>query len=124
MVSAAFPLQGDQGTITLLMVFVSTLVWTATVCYWLWSRPTYGAKVLSEFDDVRNLDFDNEDETGRYTTRCARLVAYKFKAEFGEMRYNKANKCIAGDWVRREFKEMGCALSTLCTTWTSVLSCV
>jgi hypothetical protein len=31
-------------------------------------------------------------------------VAYEFKAEFGEMRYNKANRTIAGDWVRKQLR--------------------
>lgn len=35
-----------------------------------------------------------------HTTAKQRYIAYQFKAEFGEMAYNKANRTIASEWVR------------------------
>jgi hypothetical protein len=40
------------------------------------------------------------------TTHSARALAYEFKAEFGELAYNKANRVIATEWVLRRHKEM------------------
>lgn len=56
---------------------------------------------------VAEVDQDPEEEGGVVTTRAARMAAYEFKAEFGEMKYTKANRLIAGDWVRRHFRASG-----------------
>jgi len=50
-------------------------------------------------------DLDKADSACKLT-RCGVMTAYEFKAEFGELKYNKANRIIAGDWVRKKFKEM------------------
>lgn len=94
MVSAAFSFSvSDLGAIILLVV------WTFT-CYLIWRMtPGVGATVVAELDA-------GPDAEGEYTTRCARLAAYEFKAEFGELKYNKANRCIASDWVRKHFRNM------------------
>jgi hypothetical protein len=67
--------------------------------YLMWLiRPRIGAKVVQELDE-------GPDVVGEHTTRCARMAAYEFKAEFGELKYNKANRCIASDWVRKHFRD-------------------
>lgn len=68
--------------------------------YTWWNRPTWGAGV------VRELDVGPDEGPNVHTTAVARRVAYEFKAEFGELRYNKANRCIAAEWVRRKFRDM------------------
>lgn len=69
-------------------------------CVVLWRRqPTIGAKLVADVDS-------NPDADGLVTTRAARMAAYAFKAEHGELRYNKANRVIAGDWVRKHFRAM------------------
>lgn len=81
--------------------------WMGVLCFvrsvWLWyTRPSDGARL------VREVDLDPEEEIpNTLTTRAARMAAYAFKAEFGEMRYNKANRLIAGDWVRKHFRDGG-----------------
>jgi len=55
------------------------------------------AKLIADLDEADSAD---------KPTRCAVMTAYEFKAEFGELNYNKANRIIAGDWVRKKFKEM------------------
>ena len=66
-----------------------------------WFSPTWGAEVVAEID----ADPDVNTQDGA-TSNIARRVAYEFKAEFGELKYTKANRCIAGDWVRKRFREM------------------
>lgn len=66
---------------------------------YLWFRPRGGADVLRELDE-------GPDGACVLTTRCAMLAAYEFKAVYGELRYNKANRCIASDWVRKHFRDM------------------
>jgi len=67
---------------------------------WVSRKPTVGALVVAE------LDAGPEAGPEVVSTRVARQVAYEFKAEFGELRYNNANRCIAGDWVRKRFRAM------------------
>jgi hypothetical protein len=55
--------------------------------------------VLAELDAGDDLE-------GISTSRLSRVLAYEFKAEFGEMRYNNANRIIAGGWVRQKLSEM------------------
>jgi len=57
-----------------------------------------------EFAEI-DADPDVNTQDGA-TSNIARRVAYEFKAEFGELKYTKANRCIAGDWVRKRFREM------------------
>ena len=83
-----------------------TIPLVVVACYLLYAflawlhRPTWGAEVVRDIDDGPN------DTDGRAVSAVARRVAYEFKAEFGELRYNKANRCIASDWVRRRFRDM------------------
>jgi hypothetical protein len=66
---------------------------------WLWP-----AKKVDPF--LVDLDSLDEDSIGFVTTRVQRKLAYAFQAKFGELRYNKANRIIAGDWVRAEMAAM------------------
>lgn len=56
---------------------------------------------------VQELDCGPDADGQRVTTRAATMAAYEFKAEFGELKYNKANRILAGDWVRKHFLDMG-----------------
>lgn len=69
----------------------------------LWrTGPSNGAQLVAEVD----MDPDSEGNS-QLTTRAARMAAYAFKAEFGELRYNLANRRIAGDWIRKHFRDGG-----------------
>jgi len=101
--SAAFmPLACDIAIIWLAYMVIRRLL-AALVRWW---RPVAFEADLKSFDS-----FDDEVETkeaaGSVTTRVQRLLAYEFKAEFGDLRYNKANRLLAGDWVRKRMKDMG-----------------
>lgn len=84
--------------LTIPLVILACYLVHRIVCWW--NRPTWAAEV------VREIDADPEDAKDGHTSAVARRVAYEFKAEFGEMRYNKANRCIAAEWVRRRFRDM------------------
>jgi hypothetical protein len=71
------------------------------LAWWAFTRPSEGAQLVSE------VDLDPEGDEPGLTTRAARMAAYAFKAEFGELRYNKANRIVAGDWVRKHFRDGG-----------------
>jgi hypothetical protein len=70
-------------------------VWLVVCRVWRWIRPsaTVGAQLLAE------LDAGPDWNSVGVTTRYQRELAYRFKAEFGELRYNKANRIIASSWV-------------------------
>jgi len=93
MLSAALTFGCDWGTSILLLVCCVALV----RCYR--RKPTIGAKVVAE------LDLGPDWGSVGVTTRYQRELAYRFKAEFGEMRYNKANRIIASDWCRKTMKD-------------------
>nr|WRQ65621.1 tombus P33-like protein [Tolivirales sp.] len=57
-------------------------------------------------DDVGSMAVSSLDSfTGRGVTRLQQEVAYEFKAKFGELKYNKANQIIAGEFVRSYWRE-------------------
>jgi hypothetical protein len=82
------------------MIPLAVCVIVLVVVVRLWRRPSIGAKLVAA------IDSDPEGNCS-ITTRAARMAAYAFKAEFGELRYNKANWLVAGDWVRKHFRDMG-----------------
>jgi hypothetical protein len=87
----------DMDPTILLVVLVGValglLIWITR------PRVRWGATVLAELDAGDDLE-------GVSTSRLSRVLAYEFKAEFGEMRYNNANRIIAGGWVRQKLSEM------------------
>lgn len=96
-VSAAFTLLCDVGPSVIL-----TLVVLRCVCWvWRWFRPiaTLGAGLVAE------LDVGPDWSTIGVTTPYQRELAYMFKAEYGELRYNKANRIIASSWCLRAMAE-------------------
>lgn len=79
-------------------MIILVAVGSAVAIYKWFTRPTPGALL------VRDVDGDPDNE-GLKSTRAARLAAYAFKAQFGDMKYTKANRIIAGDWIRNHFRD-------------------
>nr|WRQ65823.1 tombus P33-like protein [Tolivirales sp.] len=96
MVSAAFTAMCDMGPSILMLVVVVELV--LRVRRW-WTRPTAGAQL------VRELDAGPDAGPQVVSTWYQRDLAYRFKAEYGELRYNNANLCIASDFCRKVMKQ-------------------
>lgn len=88
MVSAVLPL-GDLWGWLPTMLLVGLSIW---MCYIKYTRSQRARWLIKELDD--------EDRVCVVSTPLTRELAYEFKAEFGELRYNKANRILAGDWVR------------------------
>jgi hypothetical protein len=78
------------ASILLLVVVVGVVLGVR----WLRSS-TAGATLVAE------VDLGPDWTSVGVTTPYQRQLAYQFKAEFGELRYNKANRIIAGDWCRK-----------------------
>jgi hypothetical protein len=58
--------------------------------------------ILADLDS-----FDEETISARFaTTPIQRKLAYQFQAKYGVMRYNKANRILASEWVRAEMASM------------------
>nr|UUW21100.1 MAG: hypothetical protein [Sanya tombus-like virus 5] len=82
-------------SILLVLVAVATVVWL----WWRPRQPGAGRQLVDE------LDHGPAEWSDVVSTPYQRELAYRFKAEFGELRYNNANRIIAGEWVRKAMAE-------------------
>jgi hypothetical protein len=75
------------------------VVVAAVLLWWVWpTKPTMGAQLVQEIDV-------GPDWTGVVSTKYQRELAYRFKAAYGELRYNNANLNIASDFCRKAMRE-------------------